>query len=62
MPPARESTLALYAWDGSQWVKEPSSAVDGAANVVTATPDPFSLWAVLGETCRVYLPLVNANR
>lgn len=56
--PAIESTLALYWWDGSQWVKEDSSVVDTAANTITATPNHFSRWAVLGETRRVYLPLV----
>jgi len=56
--PAIENTLALYYWDGSQWVKEPSSTVDTIANTVTAHPDHFSRWAVLGETKRVYLPLV----
>ena len=56
--PAIENTLALYYWDGSQWVKEPSSVVDTVANKVTATPDHFSLWAALGETRRVYLSLI----
>jgi len=59
--PAIEDTLALYYWDGSQWVKEPSSVVDTANNVVTARPDHFSRWAVLGETRRIYLPLVFKN-
>jgi hypothetical protein len=53
-----ESTLALYYWDGSAWVKEPSSVVDLGGNTVTATPGHFSVWAVLGEVRRVYLPLV----
>jgi len=53
-----EDTLALYYWDGSQWVKEPSSVVDVAANTVTAHPNHFSLFAVLGETRRAYLPVV----
>ena len=57
-----EETLALYSWDGSQWVKEPSSVVDTAANMVTAHPNHFSRWAVLGETRRVYLPLVLRHR
>nr|HID14648.1 hypothetical protein [Anaerolineae bacterium] len=56
--PAIESTLALYYWDGGQWVKEASSQVDTANNTVTAAPNHLSLWAVLGETRRVYLPLV----
>ncbi len=59
--PAIESTLALYSWDGSQWVRESSSTVDTDANTITAQPNHFSLWAVLGETRRVYLPLVLKN-
>ena len=57
-----ETTLALYYWDGSQWMKEPGSVVDTAANTVTAHPNHFSRWAVLGETRRVYLPLVQRNQ
>jgi len=56
--PVIEDTLAFYYWDGSQWVKESSSVVDPGGDTVTATPDHFSVWAVLGETRRVYLPLV----
>jgi len=59
--PAIENTLAFYYWDGSQWVKEASSTVDTAANTVTAYPNHFSLWAVLGETRQVFLPLVLRN-
>ena len=55
---AIEDRLALYSWDGLQWIKEPSSVVDTANNFVTATLDHFGLWAVLGETNRVFLPLV----
>lgn len=54
-----EDTLALYTWDGDQWVKDPSSVVDIQTNTLVATPSHFSLWAVLGEARRaVYLPLV----
>ena len=56
--PAIEDTLALCSWDGNRWVKEPSSVLDTATNTVTATPDHLSLWAVLGETRRVYLPVI----
>ena len=59
--PVKENTLALYSWDGSHWIKEPSSVVDGAANTVSAMPTHFSLWAVLGETDRVYLPVMFQN-
>ena len=53
-----EDTLALYYWDGGQWVMEPSSTLDTTTNLVTATPDHFSLWAVLGATWPVYLPFI----
>jgi hypothetical protein len=56
--PAIEETLALYTWDGAEWVEEPTSEVDVETNTVTATPNHLSLWAVLGETRRVFLPLV----
>jgi peptide/nickel transport system substrate-binding protein len=54
---AIEGTLALYYWDGSQWVKEPSSAVNTTTNVVQATPNHFSEWVVLGDTNLSYVPL-----
>jgi hypothetical protein len=54
---AIEDTLALYYWDGTRWSKEPSSIVDTTNNTVTATPNHFSLWAILGETNRVFLPI-----
>lgn len=56
-----ESTLALYAWEDDAWVREPSSVVDPDANIVTAAPDHFSLWAVLGTTRQVFLPVVMRN-
>jgi hypothetical protein len=56
--PASESTLALYAWDGSQWVQEPSSVLDTSANTVSATPNHLGMFAVLGETHRLFLPVV----
>jgi len=58
---AIENTLAFYNWDGDQWVEETSSEVDTSNNTVTATPNHLSLWAVLGETKRVYLPLTLRN-
>jgi len=57
-----ESTLALYHWDGSQWVKEPSSVVDTGANTVTAMPNHLSMWAILGRReWRVFLPAILKN-
>ncbi len=54
----RESTLALYAWDGSAWVREPTSTLDVEVNTILATPNHLGLFAVLGETHRLYLPVV----
>jgi len=59
--PVKEETLALYAWDGAAWVEEPTSLLDAAANTVSATPNHFSLWAVLGETNCTYLPMTLRN-
>ena len=55
---AIENTLRLYWWEGGQWTLEPTSSVDMANNRLTAHPDHMTLFAVLGETKRVYLPLV----
>jgi hypothetical protein len=52
-----ESTLSLYYKAGDEWVKEPSSLVDTGLNKVTAHPDHFSQWALLGETNKVFLPM-----
>jgi hypothetical protein len=58
---AVESMLALCRWDGSEWVKEPSSTVDAAADMVSATANRLGLWAVLGDTRRVFLPIVRRS-
>jgi hypothetical protein len=68
---AIEDSLALYSRDGDRWVKDPYSTVTTGTivlsgtnvvfsdlNIVVANPDHFSLWAVLGETRRVFLPSV----
>jgi hypothetical protein len=55
---AIEPTLGLYAWDGDEWLVEPTSYVDVATNRVIASPDHMTLFAVLGETNRLYLPVV----
>ncbi|HQM14155.1 MAG: LVIVD repeat protein [Chloroflexi bacterium ADurb.Bin360] len=61
--PAIEDTLGLYWWDGSDWSQEGiSSTVNVVNNMVSAQADHFSLFAVLGETQRVYLPLILRNR
>jgi hypothetical protein len=51
-----EDTLGLYAWNGVQWVKEPSSVVDITTNTITVTPNHFGLYAILGETNTMFLP------
>jgi hypothetical protein len=53
-----ESTLALYRWDGRQWVREPTSRLNVISNTVTANPSRFSTWGVLGRVPPLYVPLV----
>lgn len=56
-----EDTLGLYWWDAAAgaWTQQGiSSTVNTNENVVTAQVDHFSVFAVLGETNRVYLPLL----
>jgi phosphonate transport system substrate-binding protein len=54
---SQESNLRLYNWQDGTWVKEASSRVDTMENVITAYPDHFSIWAVLGpEKFNIYLP------
>ena len=54
-----ESTLALYSWDGTQWVKEPTSSLDMLSHTVTAHPNHFSTFALLQSQLGVYLPLLR---
>lgn len=60
--PVVENTLALYTWANGRWQKEETSQVDPIQKTVIARPDHLSLWGVLGETRRVYLPAVLRNR
>jgi hypothetical protein len=57
--PVIESTLAFYYWDGTQWVRDPNSHLDMAQHILSLNTDRFTMWAVLGETRRVYLPVVS---
>lgn len=50
-----EDSLALYFWNGTQWIKEKSSIVNAASNSITATPIHFSSWALLGEPNQNYI-------
>ncbi len=59
-----EDTLGLYWWDAGldAWSQDGiSSTVDTLDNVLTARVGHFSLFAVLGETRRLYLPLILRN-
>jgi hypothetical protein len=53
-----EDTLALYLWGGDEWIRDPTSQVLADGNIVVAMPSSFSLWGVLGETKRVFLPTI----
>ena len=52
-------TPALYYWDGSAWVKEPSSVLDQTARTVTATSKRFGIWALMGDPRRALLPILR---
>lgn len=52
-----EKDLALYYWNGSTWVKEPTSVVDTVAKTITATPNHFSLWGAMAFR-NIFLPVV----
>jgi hypothetical protein len=52
-------TPALYYWDGSAWVKEPSSALDQQARTVTATSKRLGLWALMGDARRAMVPILR---
>jgi hypothetical protein len=56
--PAKEGTLGLYWWNGSQWVVEPTSNTDTTNKRITAAPDHMSLFAVIGEVEQILLPVV----
>lgn len=55
-----EANLALFYWDGATWIPEPTSEVDIVNDTITATPNHFSIWAVLfkSEPTVLYLPLI----
>jgi hypothetical protein len=57
-----ETYIALYYWDGYHWVRERTSQVDEKLNRVNAAPDHFSLWALMTESGRVYLPRLRLPR
>jgi hypothetical protein len=60
--PAIEDSLDLYAWNGSAWSQQGiASSVNVTDNLITAGVDHLSLFAVLGETQRVFLPLISKD-
>ncbi len=52
-------TPALYYWDGSAWVKEPSSALNQTARTVSATTKRLGIWALMGDARRAWLPTLR---
>ncbi len=52
-------TPALYYWDGSAWVKEPSSVLDQTARTVTAMSKRLGIWALMGDARRALLPILR---
>ena len=59
---AIEETLDLYWWDGNNWQPEPTAALNVTNDEVTAVPEHTGLFAILGETNTIYLPVVlNPN-
>jgi hypothetical protein len=50
-------SLALYYWDGSTWQKE-TATLDLATHTLTAHPNHFSLWSVMGSANNytIYVP------
>jgi oligopeptide transport system substrate-binding protein len=62
--PTVEDTLRLYWWDegANEWSQQGiTSSVNVTDDVVAAQVAHFSRFAVLGETHRVYLPVVMRN-
>jgi len=61
--PASEDTLRLYGWDGEAWSQQGiTSTVEVGENLLTAQVDHLSLFAVLWETHRAFLPVVLDNQ
>jgi hypothetical protein len=50
-----ESTLGLYWYNGSAWVRDGITTVGRASGVLTSTTTHFTTFAVLGGTHRLYL-------
>jgi len=60
--PVKEESLGIHYWDGTRWQRTASGPPDTVFHELTAHPSHFSYWAVLGETERLFLPLVIRSR
>ena len=58
---AIESTLDLTWWDGTQWIAVPGTVLNLEDNQLSASLDHMTLFAVLGETNRACLPVVQSQ-
>jgi hypothetical protein len=58
---AEDAQLGLYHWSGSAWIKEPTSIADYEQDLVTANPNHFSYFAILGKSYSIYLPIMLKN-
>jgi hypothetical protein len=58
---AIESMLDLYWWDGAEWVAVPGTVLNIEANQLSASLDHMTFFAILGETNRFYLPLIQGQ-
>lgn len=57
--PMIENTMAFYYWDGSRWVREPTSQLEKSSHTLSASPNRLSMWAILGESRHAYLPFLS---
>ncbi len=58
----QESTLELLYFDGNSWHLERSVQYDAAANKVTAEPDHFGSWALVGSAkWQTNLPIISSH-
>lgn len=55
---AIESTLELYSWDGSAWIKQ-NFLLDTALNRLTASLNHMTMFAIMGESYHTALPLIR---